>query len=262
MRFPGRLLLALLVAMVLPASTLLAETEPAREAIPAVPASEKPPASPAPEQPPSPPSAPPAPPGSPAPPETPRPPSSARAPRAHSDGARTQLFQVAVVVGGSSATSDLDADGQPDPARNAGLDDLPRSVSQALVDLGDFLPYKRYLLLDTVLIRTSFRGVATMKGPGGRELRVELGFRPGNLEGEPELMVHGFEVTDVTRTMASSTEVGGPDGFKHRGETSPAPSKTIISTSFGMSVGETLVVGSSRLNGGDTALILLVTAPR
>ncbi len=167
-----------------------------------------------------------------------------------------------MVVGTTSATSDLDADGQSDPPSGSGLDSLPRSVRQAIADLGDFLPYKRYLLLDTVLIRTSFRGVATMKGPGGREMRIELGFRPGMDEGEPELMVQSFEVTDITRSLVGSTEVGGPDGSRHKSETTPAPPKTIISTSFGMSVGETLVVGSSRLNGGDTALIMLVTAPR
>ncbi len=248
MRLPIRLFLALLLTTAL-----------ANPALPAPPAATPLPGhasgATAPEEPP----APPKPPAAPAPPAAPRAAETPRPPRTHE---RTQLFQVAMVVGTTSATADLDGDGQPDPASGTGLDSLPRSVRQALVDLGEFIPYKRYMLLDTVLIRTARDGIATMKGPGGREFRVELKLFPSGGEGDPELIVHRFEVIDMTRTPVRRTEVGGPGGFKQSEEVAPSTPKTIIATSFGMSIGETLVVGSSRLNGGDTALILLVTAPR
>ena len=38
------------------------------------------------------------------------------------------------------------------------------------------------------------------------------------------------------------------------------PSRPLIDTSFAMDVGETVVVGTSRLPGGDKALIALLTA--
>jgi hypothetical protein len=36
--------------------------------------------------------------------------------------------------------------------------------------------------------------------------------------------------------------------------------KDIVETSFSMKVGETVVVGTSKLDGGDEALVVLVTA--
>jgi hypothetical protein len=166
-----------------------------------------------------------------------------------------------MVVASTNDNSDLDGDGRPDPPSASSLESLPRGVRRALADLGGFLPYKRYLLLDTALLRTAWHAAASMKGPGGREFRAEIRLRPQRDEGDPELMIQDFEVIDMTRHPLTSVEVGGPEGFKHRSETPPPPGPTqIISTSFGMSVGETLVVGTSRLNGSGTALIFLVTA--
>jgi hypothetical protein len=129
--------------------------------------------------------------------------------------------------------------------------------------MGDFLPYRSYSMIDSALIRTAGRGIASMKGPDGRDLRVELRFRPGSRRvGEPDLMITGFDVVNMTPQTGQAEESRTPKGAGVRGETPPPAPKIIISTSFGMSVGETLVVGSSRLDGGDTALISLVTAVR
>ena len=46
------------------------------------------------------------------------------------------------------------------------------------------------------------------------------------------------------------------------GEAEPflGDSRTVLSSQFGIDVGETVVVGTSRLNGGDSALVVLLTA--
>lgn len=75
-------------------------------------------------------------------------------------------------------------------------------------------------------------------------------------------MITGFEVVDMTPLTGEAVESRAPKGAGVHGVGSSSAPKVIISTSFGMSVGETLVVGSSRLDGGDTALISLVTAVR
>jgi hypothetical protein len=165
-----------------------------------------------------------------------------------------------MVLATSSADADLDGDGKSDVVDANRFEGLPRSVRKALEDLGDFLPYRGYKLMDTVLIRTSTRAISAMKGPGGREFSVELRFRPGGPGDETPIVVQGFEVVDKTIVPGSSTEVEDPSGVTHRSGMASARPKVIIATSFGMEVGETLVVGSSRLNGGETALVMLVTA--
>lgn len=167
-----------------------------------------------------------------------------RAPEPRTNRTDTQLFQVIMVLGRTS-----------DGTTSEGL---PISAKKALDDLRDFLPYRSYALLDTVLLRTARNAETTMRGPDGREFGVSLGFRREKGSGEPELHIKTFRVADKTGS--------------HRREPMEIPSKdvqvllppsvprTIISTSFGIDVGETVVVGSSRLDGGEKALILLVTA--
>jgi hypothetical protein len=165
-----------------------------------------------------------------------------------------------MVLATSSAEADLDGDGRSDMVVANRFEGLPRSVRKALEDLGDFLPYRGYRLMDTVLIRTSRRGISAMKGPGGREFTVELRVRSGGPGDETPIVVQGFEVSDMTSIPGSGREVKEPPGATHESQPPPARSKIVIATSFGMEIGETLVVGSSRLNGGDTALVMLVTA--
>ena len=142
---------------------------------------------------------------------------------------------------------------------------IPRAAMQSLADMKDILPYKGFRLLDTALLRTAMNARATLKGPGGRACTVDLSLdqqrRPedensGGAEG-PDLFFRNFSV----RYADADPIPAAPAGGSGTGE-APAPSapRTLISTSFGMDVGETLIVGSSRLNGDQTALILLVTA--
>ena len=72
----------------------------------------------------------------------------------------------------------------------------------------------------------------------------------GDPAGDKPLLI-GFE---LTREHVNRVAAGNIESITETG---------VLATSFSMSVGETVVVGTSKLNGGDTAaLILLLTAAR
>jgi hypothetical protein len=167
-----------------------------------------------------------------------------RAPEPPTSRSDTQLFQVIMVLGRTSGGTTSEG--------------LSVSAKKALDDLRDFLPYRSYALLDTVLLRTARSAETTMRGPDGREFGVSLDLRKEKGNGEPELHVRRFRVVDRTGSHRSEPmEIPSKDG---QAVLPPVSPRTIISTSFGIDIGETVVVGSSRLDGGEKALILLVTA--
>ena len=80
-----------------------------------------------------------------------------------------------------------------------------------------------------------------------------------------EIYVHQFEVTPSMRDRFFAV-TPDPDVQADSGAPAIAPRADLldmgafISTSFTAHLGQTVVVGSSRLNGGDEALIVLFTA--
>jgi hypothetical protein len=112
-------------------------------------------------------------------------------------------------------------------------DNVPEAARKALADMRDFLPYRSYALTDAAWITGSGDMVSRLRGQGEQLYSVNLKSlpRPGGLR-----MEVGLE------------EAGS-------GQVRPSP---LINTTFDMAIGETVVVGTSRLNG-DKALILLVT---
>ena len=155
----------------------------------------------------------------------------------------TRLFQIIMIEGNTTGT--MPADG------------IPKVALDTLAGMKDFLPYKGYRLLDTALIRTAMHARTTLKGPNGRPFDVRISVASGHSEG-PDLFFREFEVSESRSLIAPPRP---PAGRPEEPEApTPAPQRNLISTSFGMDVGETLVVGSSRLDGDQTALILLVTA--
>ena len=108
--------------------------------------------------------------------------------------------------------------------------------AKALADLKGFLPYKRYTLLDTVY----------KIGPSGPSTQVK-----GIDEGQKyELFTNGTGMADGKR-MSMRVWLRGAPG-------SERPT-LLIDTGFEMDFGETVVVGTSRLDG-NRALLLLVTS--
>lgn len=119
--------------------------------------------------------------------------------------------------------------------REGTLPDLPEGARQALEDLVQVLPYRGFRQVDMALMRTADYA-STRIGEAGA-FTVELRFQ-GDPRRHPGLQLD-FE-------------------FRHSfGET-----RQIMSSSFATEVGDTVVVGTSRVNSGEEALVVLLTPLR
>jgi len=144
----------------------------------------------------------------------------------------TQSFQLVLLI----------ADQQPgDPPT------LSKNAQKALDDLRGFLPYKGYHLLDTAWLRTTGVVQARLVGKDGISYSVRPNCRGLGAEDSKELYVRNFDVNEEL-SSAIQKENRGP--------------RSILSTSFGLKVGETLVVGTSKLDGGDALVFLLTALPQ
>lgn len=144
----------------------------------------------------------------------------------------TQSFRVSFLAGlakGDGAAAELAPDAQ-----------------KALADLKGFLPYRSYRLLDSAWLRTTRRASASLAGAGGHEYQIDLAFRAFGTRKERSLMVERFHLVELTAEPGP----GKP----------PRTRRQLIETSFGLKIGETIVVGTSKIDGTDDALIVLVTA--
>jgi hypothetical protein len=225
-------------------------------------------------------------------------------------------FSVVLVVGGMQGSS--------------ASDNVPEAARKALADMKDFLPYKRYQLLDAAWILccgTANNGVSgRVRGPDGRDYLYVLD--PGSVAGSKlnlrftmreaqevlmpavsqsklsdsarlehsrqlyEAMRERDEAELVARTTKQKYDVGvmsAPDveaattrlrraeqrvqdlqrlaggparataqaGGGARGAASSG--RSMMDSSFSIALGETVVIGTSRLNG-DQALIAILTA--
>ncbi len=74
---------------------------------------------------------------------------------------------------------------------------------------------------------------------------------------EVDLRRTNREIEEMTTRLAETRAGGRPSA---RGGSESESRNSIIDTSFAMDVGETVVVGTSRLKGGSKALIALLTA--
>ena len=148
---------------------------------------------------------------------------------------RTHLFQIVLVrgaVGGAEETVGI-----------------PKSAEKAIRDLRDFLPFRSYKMLDSGLLRIqeSDSGKIRVEGIPPQQYDVLVAARPG---ANGKISIWAFTVT-VVRPARATTPL--PPGV------APVAERPILDTSFAIDVGETVVVGSSKL-GGDQALIVLFTA--
>ena len=159
---------------------------------------------------------------------TPAPP----APVATSSSGHTQLFQVVLVRGAISGAEELVG--------------IPKNAEKAIRDIHDFLPFKSYKLLDSGLLRIDDSGKIRLDGIPPQQYDVSVAWRPASGN---KLTVWNFEVVPVRN----------PTGVPLGKGVAPQADHSIINTSFSLDVGETIVVGSSKL-GGDVALVVLFTA--
>ncbi|HVT61131.1 MAG TPA: hypothetical protein VHR45_22395 [Thermoanaerobaculia bacterium] len=155
---------------------------------------------------------------------------------------RTQSFQLTLLIGDSRG------DGPPP--------ELPKAAQKALEDMRDFLPFKHFQLLDMAWMRTTRSADARLVGAEGRPYQVQLSFRRVGDPAAKELLMEEFRIHEEPGSLPAPepARAGAPAAA------APRPPERLINTSFGIHVGETVVVGTSKLDGGDRALVVLLTA--
>jgi hypothetical protein len=177
-------------------------------------------------------------------------------------------------------------------------DSVPPGARAALADLKDFLPYRSYRVLDTNWVLASSptqRSVSTrLQGSDEQSYEIELdrmATGPSSLQvrfamREPSANADQRSADRealLRRQLADSVEhLQRAQAAQNRAEIEAARKRvieieferdrvqkqaryspgggTLIDTSFTMSLGETVVVGTSRMRGGNQALIVLLTA--
>jgi hypothetical protein len=150
---------------------------------------------------------------------------------------RGQSFQLLLLAAGTKA-------------RNGGPE-VPANVQKALAELKGFLPFKGYELLDSTWMHATQDRVteARLVGRDGASYDVTLLFRAPS---SGDLFIDGFRLKAEPFTPTS------PGGVKETRNTQP--SRILIDTTFGIKTGETVVVGTSKVDGSDEALVVLLTA--
>jgi len=182
-----------------------------------------------------------------------------------------------------------------DLAAATGNSSLPPAAAKALADMKDFLPYKGYRVLDTQWTLGSGKIAVRLRGTAGHEYDLELNSSfayadagalrmrqlidkglaaPSMAAPTPSgVSITEFRLRDreAVPTQGSTTPQGQPSASRSsesRAETNgrvvskyfdEVSVPSLIETAFRMDVGETVVVGTSRLQG-DKALIVLLTA--
>ncbi|HSS47420.1 MAG TPA: hypothetical protein VLX28_00605 [Thermoanaerobaculia bacterium] len=136
----------------------------------------------------------------------------------------------------------------------AGEPDVPASAQKALADLRGFLPYKSYQLLDSTWLRATQDRPTEGRVVGRQEqsYHVKLRFR---VTGNDQMFLDAF-------ALSEEFPVARPASDAKKGEAPAAPRapRDLISTSFSLKKGETIVVGTSKIDGSEDALVVLLAA--
>ena len=135
---------------------------------------------------------------------------------------RSFVFRIQVMV----------EDGQDAPPAK-----LPAAAARALRDLEELLPGRKFAPLDAAQVRSVSRADLRLSGAEGEGYLVRFNFRGKN--GDDKLYVEEFEI--------------------YRGVISAE--RRILATSFSISLGETLVVGTSKTASGKAFVVLLTALP-
>jgi hypothetical protein len=126
----------------------------------------------------------------------------------------------------------------------AAAPELPPGVAKALKDASEFLPFKYFRVQDQAVLRgTTSEQTIRLQGPRGLAYLLELASGPMST-GDSRLFV---------RVHLIETTFGAPASGQQE----------VLSTGFPVRLGETVVVGTSKV-AGDQAIVLLLTplAPR
>jgi hypothetical protein len=124
--------------------------------------------------------------------------------------------------------------------------EIPANAEKALNDLKKFLPFKSYQLVDAAWL-SGTEGEVTqgrLAASGGGAYEVKLRFQES---GDPNTLF--MDHFDLGQEMVVQTK-DGPHFDTRR----------LIETTFSLKQGETVVVGTSKADGNDGALVVLLTA--
>jgi hypothetical protein len=151
--------------------------------------------------------------------------------------ARDQMFHVALVIAESEGTQ-------------TAQQGLPKGVQKAISDLQDFLPYKSYRMIDSSLVRADGRGKTQLKGPAGEQYTASLDYRDADKD---SYLVEQFALTKM--------KAASPDAKPLARGVAPLPPEQPLVSSFRITRGETVVVGSSGLGAGKALIVVLTAMP-
>jgi hypothetical protein len=166
---------------------------------------------------------------------------------ARQDRPYNQRFQI-VLLGASTR-----ANGSPT--------DLPGGAQKALQDLREFLPYKSYEVLGTAWFQATQGDVVQgqLAGRGDETYDYRFRFNRAGIDDQKQLFVDLFNLERGLGTPRPT-----PAAAQEEGQAMPAPpaprTQRVIATSFGLGVGETVVVGTSKIEGTGDALVVLLSA--
>ena len=158
------------------------------------------------------------------------------APTGGASTVRNQLFQVILLRAAVNGPEEIVG--------------IPKNAEKAIRDVKDFLPFKSYRLLDSTLIRVDDQigGKVRVDGIPPQQYDVSVAWRPVSAN---RLSIWNFSVMPVRQIRPGAVPL--PRGV------APEADRPVIETAFAVDLGETIVVGSSKL-GGDEALVVLFTA--
>jgi hypothetical protein len=192
---------------------------------------------------------------------------------------RQRGFSVVLLLGETQSTSPSE--------------DVPPAVRKALADVKDFLPYKSYRVLETQLVLGAKTATTRLKGLDDQEYDVEINadeIMPNPIRYKEGMLIVLFKLQEVGAAtspgeeFARSMAVNGMEAqraatqaeMNNAAESAKKPlreaiarldksirmarARKLIDSRFEMAVGETVVVGTSKLGGGDKGLVVLLTA--
>jgi hypothetical protein len=169
----------------------------------------------------------------------------------------------------------------------------PPAVRKALTDVKDFLPYKSYRVLETGWVAGSKGGTTRLRGGDDQEYDVKIvadELYPNPIKPREGMLNVVFELQEPGAPASSSEEfarsmavngmeqqranaqanmnrVGENEKKQLREEIARldksirmARARRLIDSRFEMKIGETVVVGTSKLGGGEKGLVVLLTA--
>lgn len=155
---------------------------------------------------------------------------------AEKDRPLTQSFQITMLAAGDKP--------------GAAAPELAPEVRKAVDRLRELLPYESYEMLDTLWLRGTPGGYLRGRLVGRNEIGHQLLFRFRPLGGPDsgDLFVDAFSLAE---------EPGSRIPLASGGTREP---RKVLETSFGLKNGQTLVIGTSKLDGGEESLVFLLTA--